>query len=241
MILVTNGDSFTAGYTLTDDEKSFDQYAYGNITAKELNCDFVNLAKASGSNDRILRTTMDYLLQNKNKDLFVFLSLTTFDRFELTWFNEDDINWIKNKPDHLTNIDYYNDLFILAARNKFNKRINNRYPNNPLQNIQNYLNIYYENSHDYIFQVNRQLKQFLLLESFFKLHNIKYGFSWAISADASNYEIFKEFDINNWFEPNSCMVENLKNKNFKEDKTGHFYPEAYENYGKQIANWIKNK
>jgi hypothetical protein len=242
MILVTNGCSYTAGYCLTDYENDYSKYAFGHTVKKQLNCDFVNLAKSSGSNDRIIRTTMDWLLENKNKDCFVFTVITNFDRFELCWFNDNQIDWLKEKKEHLTNLDFYNDdLTILAARKHFNRRIKKRYPNAPLNNIQKFLDEYYNNSHDWGFQMNRQMKQFLLLESYFKQNNIKYGFAWAMDYEPTNYPIFKEFDQRNWFEPYSCMVNNLKQKNFKEDNTGHFYPEAYENYGNQIAKWIKEK
>jgi hypothetical protein len=231
MILVTNGCSFTAGQSLFWAENNYKQYAFGHTIKKQLNCNFVNLAKSSGSNDRILRTTMDWLLENKNKDCFVFIVIPTFDRFELTWHQDEEIDYLIENTNDLP-IEYYQkNLYIYRMMNNFKKRINKFY------NVENY----YEYSHDWVFQMNRQMKQFLLLESYFKQNNIKYGFAWAVDFEPTNYPIFKEFDQSNWFEPFSCMMNNLKQKGFEEDNTGHFYPEAYENYGNQIAKWIKEK
>ena len=63
MTLLTNGCSFTWGAELDDRELRF-----GALLSRKLNCNLVDISENGSSNERILRTTFDYL-QNPNTDL----------------------------------------------------------------------------------------------------------------------------------------------------------------------------
>lgn len=63
MTLLTNGCSFTWGAELDDRELRF-----GVLLSRKLNCNLVDISENGSSNERILRTTFDYL-QNPNTDL----------------------------------------------------------------------------------------------------------------------------------------------------------------------------
>ena len=63
MTLLTNGCSFTWGAELDDRELRF-----GRLLSRKLNCNLVDISENGSSNERILRTTFDYL-RNPNTDL----------------------------------------------------------------------------------------------------------------------------------------------------------------------------
>tara|TARA_R100000908_G_C3738146_1_gene135381 strand:+ start:228 stop:941 length:714 start_codon:yes stop_codon:yes gene_type:complete len=71
-ILVVNGCSFTHGPYDTEQKR---ENAFSVNMAKELGCVHSNLSKPGGSNDRIIRTTYDFIekrIDKKSKNLFIF-------------------------------------------------------------------------------------------------------------------------------------------------------------------------
>ncbi len=98
MILYVNGDSHAAGAEINnsycsanDDPVIHDDRgphpdnipdSFGYLLAKQSNCEFKTDARSGCSNDRILRTTRDFLNTN-NKDVFVLIGWTTFERKEV--------------------------------------------------------------------------------------------------------------------------------------------------------------
>ena len=85
MILLTNGCSFTQG--IYDNFEEYDAWPYQ--LGKLLGCDVVNLAKGGGSNARIFRTTIEYLLENQPN--YVAIAWTQTDRHELPYRDGDII------------------------------------------------------------------------------------------------------------------------------------------------------
>jgi hypothetical protein len=97
MILYVNGDSHAAGaeinnsYCFADDDpiihNNKDPHpkniinSFGYQLAKKLNHDFVTDARSGASNERILRTTEEFLKNNQN--VFVLIGWSSFDRTEV--------------------------------------------------------------------------------------------------------------------------------------------------------------
>ena len=75
MILYANGDSHTYGFSVNPGSPNF-----VNILAKQINYKEVNHATPGASNDKILRTTLDWL-KNNTPD-FVVIGWATWEREE---------------------------------------------------------------------------------------------------------------------------------------------------------------
>jgi len=101
MILYSNGDSHAAGAEINDlrhvPATEFDYltphpdniaHSYGYLLAKKLNLEFATDAQNGASNDRILRTTRDFINNNSHKDIFVLIGWSTTDRKEVKIDNE---------------------------------------------------------------------------------------------------------------------------------------------------------
>lgn len=80
-------DDYWAGSVVMSDNEEYRlKYSWPGQLAELLNCDgFDNDAFPGGSNERMLRTTIDWVLLNKNRypDLFVAIGWTYHSRFEL--------------------------------------------------------------------------------------------------------------------------------------------------------------
>lgn len=81
MILYVNGDSHSAGHDAGGPE-----FSYGKHVADALGAEFVCDALSGCSNDRIIRTTKEYL-KTHNPD-FVIIGWSTWEREE--WLHEDE-------------------------------------------------------------------------------------------------------------------------------------------------------
>ena len=81
MALVANGCSFTEGYYLNDKTM-----AWPSLLGKMLNTDIHNLAVGAGSNDRIFRTSSQYLHLNQDID-FLVIGWTGLARSEIPLHN----------------------------------------------------------------------------------------------------------------------------------------------------------
>ena len=116
MILYVNGDSHSAGCEavhpagfLTDNSKYRPEYthpfwkeeipwspypdnlevSYGKLLADKLNATLHCHARSAGSNDRIIRTTLEYLKEFKPE--LVVIGWSTWEREE--WYNDEDNQW----------------------------------------------------------------------------------------------------------------------------------------------------
>jgi hypothetical protein len=81
MILYVNGDSNSAGAELLDKKLSWPA-----LLAQRLNFQLLNLAQSGASNDRILRTTQEFLNTN-TKNIFVIIGWTSWEREEWLYQN----------------------------------------------------------------------------------------------------------------------------------------------------------
>ena len=89
MLLYVNGDSHAAGMDIHDLGNSCKntKSSFGYLLAERLGYDFATDALSGASNDRILRTTKDFL-KNNSKDIFVLIGWSTTDRREVLINNE---------------------------------------------------------------------------------------------------------------------------------------------------------
>ena len=89
--IYANGCSYVAGAGLiSHTKKKLNDLKYYlktsvHLLAEELNCEYFNDAKGGGSNQRIVRTTIDWLLENKDKwnEVLVLIGWTGFFRYEI--------------------------------------------------------------------------------------------------------------------------------------------------------------
>ena len=77
--LLVNGCSFSFGATL----ENIEQERYSSLLAKKLNCNVENISKLGGSNDRIFRTTFDWINKNKYSDTLIIIGLTEIFREDI--------------------------------------------------------------------------------------------------------------------------------------------------------------
>lgn len=127
MILYVNGDSHAAGaeinntYAFADDDPTIHNNkdphpenivdSFGYQLAKKLNYDFVTDARSGASNERIVRTTEEFLKSNHN--VFVLIGWSSFDRTEV----KIDSNYYQfspgfNSKEHNKNVQQYYKNYI---------------------------------------------------------------------------------------------------------------------------------
>jgi hypothetical protein len=88
-ILLTNGCSWVNGAGLVDKETQ--RWSYH--LAKKLDMEDINISSEGASNDRILRTTVDWITENKEKisEIIVVIGWTQITRMEI--YNDITKNW----------------------------------------------------------------------------------------------------------------------------------------------------
>jgi hypothetical protein len=192
MKLLANGCSWTQGGGLDLNgitRQELDQVTWPKHLHDLLGAtDFVNLAAGCGSNQRIFRTTLDYLLDNKDEDIVAVIQLTEESRFEYYYPMDIDkqyenINdrWMRAKINNLIPqvmaLDNFGNIADIDGFDKHYKLSQERlvYHTSDIQNIYAYI------------------EHCEALSSLFKRFNIKYYF-WDI-CDLPNRlpEPFKTF------------------------------------------------
>ena len=123
MILYSNGCSFTWG-----DELSNRNSRYASLLANKLNCELVDNSMCGASNERILRTTLDYLQDPKTdlENLIVVIGWSGISRTEIYDNGWDTITptmmgtdkraieyyqWIQSEQQD--NLKFYNQVLLL--------------------------------------------------------------------------------------------------------------------------------
>lgn len=159
MKIVAAGDSFTYGEELSDR-----QNAWPYILGRKLNSEVVNLAQPAGSNDKIVRKTLEYILSEPGTVDLVVIAWASPGRMELA----DQHGIFDIWPG------YSGNLFIK----------NNSYWRN---DICKYITVY----HNDLYLYQKYLQQVILLQSFLELQNIKYvmadvdPFIYHVDSDAT--------------------------------------------------------
>ena len=189
--IYANGCSYVAGDGLQSNPLKTAIY----FLAEELNCECFNNAKGGGSNQRIVRTTIDWLLKNKNKwsDVLVLVGWTEFHRYEiLNNKNWIQINSIDFPPEEIQNTIRYENWKSYIANFYNIWRMYNNYLDNIL-----YLQLFLEsNNIKYIFWDS--IGDFSPDDDTFRYRN-KYKKKWDIIDDTFRYrnKYKKKWDIIN--------------------------------------------
>jgi len=122
--LVANGCSFVQGSGLHDPLPNWPvknvEGRFSDVLSKKLNCQEINIAAGGAGNDKIVRTTFEWVEQNKEKlDTLIILGLSYWVRKEI-WVNE------KNMYDKfkLVQRDFYYNEFVKKHLNYEQEMIN---------------------------------------------------------------------------------------------------------------------
>ena len=233
MLLLSNGGSHAAGaeieYLL---QGTCYEKAYPKYTAELLGWDYENIADSGASQERIVRTTIDWIGRNykkyKNTEIFVVIMWTVPSRIE---FYDDKL-------------DQYMQIV----------------PNNDVVYKQQFTNTQYLYYKSYVAIQNRQAQMIkwynniILMQSYLTSLKINYLFLNATealtTATASNSKQFLHLaaQINYKKYPWAHMQENsyfnvLKNLGFKSPlhapTGGHLGEDAHKYYGEYLAKYIK--
>ena len=82
--LWVNGDSHTAGSYHPQNVS----HPFGKQIAQRLNLEYTNIAQSGGSNQRIIRTTVDALIELDPKETLLLIGWSSWERTEWYWNNE---------------------------------------------------------------------------------------------------------------------------------------------------------
>lgn len=196
MILLANGCSWTAGGGLDNwitDREALEQVTWPKHLAELMNADdFVNLAEGCGSNQRMFRTTLEYLLNTEEHDITAVIQFTEESRYEYYFpldISDDYENiserWMKAKTENLTPQmpemeRMYDDHYNISQQ-----RI--KYHNSGIQNITTYI------------------ERCEAFASMFDRHNITYYFWDMQDAPYRFPEPYKKYLLEsfNWLQLNS--------------------------------------
>ena len=139
--LFTNGDSNTFGSELLTNN------SWPVMLSKKLNCTVDNYAFPGSSNDKIIRETTDYVVNNLNNadNLIVVLGFTEMSRIEL--FSDELNSWIQIAHAHINSED----------KIKYSK-------------------LYYKTLHSFVYDSVMFWQKTLLLQSFLEYYKVKYLF-----------------------------------------------------------------
>ena len=243
MILLANGCSFTEGYDLPIKELSW-PYQLG----KSLNYDTVNLALGGASNDRIYRTTVEYLNTHPDPDLAV-IGWTIFNRAEITSAHGLYLRLTNNNclPDtnelshDLTNVH----KFWLV--NLYNQYINYRNWLHNVLHLQNYFAVKNVNYRFFSAFDTNYLSDFIA-GSNLALLLADQSFQWRNRSQyAPHRDIHKEYqelvllakqiNLSRWILYNEHTMQSfLDTHNCARDLTGHYLKDGHHRWAEQIKS-----
>lgn len=177
MFLFTNGCSWTWGGGLNwPDENARQQWVWPHDLGHMLNASHVvNLSDGCGSNQRIMRTTLDYFMKFSGTESFTAIIQFT-DPFRFEFYDTDKINDWTNKDDLWIKI---TNQSVVRASAKFElaKRLLSRY-------LETYTDVE---------GMYRLMTQTLALVKLFEKYNAKYYF-WHPFCTLNFYpEIYRNF------------------------------------------------
>lgn len=99
--LFTNGDSWTWGQGLQEDQlDGIPRGQWPEVLGNKLNLKVINIAENGSSNERIFRSTMEWVIENKDKieDTIIVIGWTVSDRWE--WWDNFEKSWTKCYANH---------------------------------------------------------------------------------------------------------------------------------------------
>jgi len=224
-IIYTNGDSFTHGVGLKDHSRSYTQ-----LMATERNCALFNDAYPGSSHDRILRTTMKFVGNTLNRNIFVIIGWGFARRMEFYYdpnvdAEEDELKYIRYSSDPI------------------DERTKHRYPD---ETCRDFILQYHEGFTNRNAAGTRALTRIIALQSFLETMEIPYLFfnsAWIIpgadSALTNMVNIRRYYGFQN---PEQTFHKWTWNAGAK-DRTelGHPDEQAHQIWFKNLKHYITQK
>ena len=246
MILI-NGDSFTQCYNLKNPNNSW-PIQLSNLLEHPV----TNLALGGASNDRIYRTTKEYLITN-TKPNHVIIGWTFHDRNEI--FHHEGLYIRGLNTGSQSEIEYspldINNIHKNWINFNLNVWINYR---NWVYNILFLQNYFKSNGINYTFFtacessliyefLNGTDRALMLADQAWQWRDKK-----KYKAERTIHDQYKELvelcrliDLNNWILPKSSMADYLDQKGYKRDQTQHFYADGYAAWANFMVDKVFNK
>jgi len=247
MLLLTNGCSFTEGYDLPSLTDSW-PFVVGNL----LNLQIKNLAVGGASNDRIYRTTIEYLNIHPKPDI-VIIGWTRFCRNELTSSQGVYLRILPNdcitEPHRVDDIDD-DKILRFWAENLYNDYINYRQWLNYVLHLQDYFSCK-KISYKFFSALEDNLISDFRSENLRALELADKSWQWR---DRSKYRPFsdihveyqelkamiKRVDLSRWILHNDItMKDHLLSLGYETDHTGHFQHDGHKRWADVIADEIR--
>jgi hypothetical protein len=188
--LYANGESWTEGVKFDEETGILQDQRWSKLLSDKLGLIEINESEGGGSNDRMVRTTIEWFDNNIDKWDEVLVILGFIDPIRMEYWDEVDNNWCQWNARDMDNI-------ILGNKKWWKK----------------YVTLFLNDV-----SLHHNLKnQILLLTSFFDSNNIKYlmFFSWGTGMIADSYpysgfEIYKT--INTKYIISETFKEYIENK-----------------------------
>jgi hypothetical protein len=243
MMLLTNGCSFTEGYDLPLLTDSW-PFALGRLFDIEVE----NLAVGGGSNDRIYRTTIEYLNVNPVPDL-VIIGWTSFFRSELSHSEGIYLRVLPHNcvtEPHRVEIDGEK-MHRFWVENLYNEYINYRKWVNYVLHLQDYFDSK-KIPYRFFTAIDDNLLDAFLKDSPKALELADKSWQWR---DRSRYNpcadihteyqelkaMIKRINLDHWIMKNEINMEDyLSSLGYQKDKTGHFMSDGHQRWAESIAD-----
>lgn len=244
-MLLANGCSFTEGYDLTDQTQR-----WSDVLGQQLGySQIINQAIGGASNDRIFRTTKEYLVSNSPE--LIVIGWTQFDRNELShcegFYVRCHGSVCLPECEYTPNdVDTVHKNWLLYNHNKW---INYRNWIYDVVFLQNY------------FAKTNQCYRFFTAFDYNYIEDFLNGTDTALELadlsyqwrDRTRYQpertihqeyqelvnIAKQINLDNWVHPFSSMGEFLNNANYQTDHTGHYLEDGHQRWAQEIHDTLR--
>ena len=212
--LVINGCSFAAGAMLDNTNKE----RYGRLISNKMNLEEINLALHGGSNDRIFRTSYDWIQRNKKncKNTLMIIGLTETFREEL--YSVKTKKYTKFQYANLDTKQDIDDFKDISGIKDYNK-------------VKQYLEYRFLNFVDELYFKENLRRNIVLLHNYAKSNNIDVVFFDALKDDGNFEEQHRyEYDYSsNQYQDNiKFIVDN--------DLNYFIFPNNAKNWKKHMLN-----
>lgn len=214
MNILAAGDSFTYGDELLDTSN-----AWPFLLGKKLHSNVVNIAEPAASNYKILRKTMDHVVNYHIKPDLVVIGWTSPGRQEFS----DDVGYYDIWPGYSGNLFLKDNTLWRAELTKF-------------------ISVYHNKEHLY----TNYLHQIILLQSFFKQQNIKYLMMDVMAFDyyKTNKTVYTEnyfnlIDKNFFIDFNKAGMTEWT-YGVPQGPYGHFLDQGHEIVANKVYDYIES-
>jgi hypothetical protein len=200
-LLYTNGCSWTFGdgvsehpgfprtHNATIDYENMKNYAWPSVLANKLGYEVVNDSIAGGSNVRIVRTTVDFIMnypKENYQDLVIIIGWTTVERDEIYIDHDTMPGWIRFNAGHeFTNKEQFSDK---------------RFTKDDLKTLDEYRRIYMTYMYNHRINLKKYIQQKFILSNLLENLGIKYIFFDALPPEWISNDEAQSPEMANYFE-----------------------------------------